>query len=223
MSRQSSCAMGRKIKQRLICSVESLESRRLLSVTIDASQTIRSVNTDLLGVNIATWDGALTSSQTQQLVAAAGIQAFRIPGGSTADSFHFAVQGGNVGGYNSVGAMAEFVQSVNGVGVATVNYGTGSPQEGAAMLAYLNAPINDPAIDNVELGDGEQWNGTSWVQVDWHTVGFWANLRAAAPLATDDGLNFLRISHSAAFGFHYWEIGNEEYGSYETDKHGQSG
>jgi alpha-L-arabinofuranosidase len=223
MSRQSSSALTHKIKRPLITCVESLETRRLLSIAVDASQTIRSVNTDLLGVNIATWDGALTSSQTQQLVAAAGIQAFRIPGGSTADNFHFAVQGGNVGGYNSVGAMAEFVQSVNGVGVATVNYGTGSPQEGAAMLAYLNAPINDPAVDNVELGDGEQWNGTSWVQVDWHTVGFWANLRAAAPLATDDGLNFLRISHPAAFGFHYWEIGNEIYGSYETDKHGQTG
>jgi alpha-L-arabinofuranosidase len=209
--------------------VELLEQRRLLSVvTVNALQTVRSVDTDLLGVNLATWDGLIATggsstinSQTQQLVAAAGLQAFRIPGGSTADTFHFATNSSSQGA--SVAAMAELVASVNGVGVATVNYGTGSPQEGAAMLAYLNAPINDPAVDNVVIGDGEQWNGSTWVQVNWQTAGYWASLRAATPLATDDGLNFLRIGRAAPFGFHYWEMGNEEYGSWETDEHGASG
>jgi hypothetical protein len=42
-------------------------------------------------------------------------------------------------------------------------------------------------------------------------------LRAAGPLGTDDGRNFLRISRSAPLGFKYWEIGNEIYGSWETD------
>jgi hypothetical protein len=58
---------------------------------------------------------------------------------------------------------------------------------------------------------------------NWNTVGYWASIRAAAPLATDDGYNFLRASHPAPFGFKYWEIGNECYGSWEYDLHGTSG
>ena len=48
---------------------------------------------------------------------------------------------------------------------------------------------------------------------DWKTVGFWASLRAAAPLATDDGYNMFRINHPAPFGIKYWEVGNELYGN----------
>ena len=46
---------------------------------------------------------------------------------------------------------------------------------------------------------------------DWKTVGFWASLRAALPLSTDDGYNFLRIGHAASLGVKFWEIGNEMY------------
>jgi autotransporter-associated beta strand protein len=46
-------------------------------------------------------------------------------------------------------------------------------------------------------------------------------LRGASPLAHDDGLNFLRIAHPAAFtNIKYWEVGNEEYGNWEIDHHG---
>ena len=48
-------------------------------------------------------------------------------------------------------------------------------------------------------------------------MGYWASLRAAAPLGNDDGKNFLRISRAAPLGFKYWEIGNECYGTWETD------
>jgi hypothetical protein len=53
--------------------------------------------------------------------------------------------------------------------------------------------------------------------INWQTAGYWASLRAAAPLGTDDGKNFLRISRTAPLGFKYWEIGNECYGTWETD------
>src|SRR5204863_5630935 len=63
-----------------------------------------------------------------------------------------------------------------------------------------------------------------WQTVNWNTVGYWAGLRAATPLVTDDGRNFLRIGHAAPFtSIRYWEIGNEEYGSWETDHHGTAG
>ncbi len=113
--------------------------------------------------------------------------------------------------------MASFISSVKGVGLATIDYGSGSPQEAAAFLAYLNAPVGN----TTQIGVGAEWNDStnSYQQVDWKTAGYWASLRAQAPLATDDGLNFLRLDHPAPFGIHYWEVGNEEYGSWEIDHH----
>jgi alpha-L-arabinofuranosidase len=208
-------------RRRAFFALELLEDRRLLSITVNASQAIGPVNTNMLGVNIATWDGNLSTSSTLSLTEAAGISAIRLPGGSTSDVYHFNVN--NSQGSEGLGQMAEFAAELGATGVATINYGTGSPEEGAAMLAYLNAPINDPAIDNIVIGDGEQWNGTSWVQVNWGTVGQWATIRASSPISPNDGMNFLRIDHPAPFNFQYFEVGNEVYGSWETDEHGQAG
>jgi alpha-L-arabinofuranosidase len=113
--------------------------------------------------------------------------------------------------------MASFIASVSGVGMATIDYGSGSPQEGAAFLAYLEgSPSNTTAI-----GNGQEWNDTtnSWQTVNWQSAGYWASLRAAAQLAQDDGLNFLRLDHPAPFNVPYWEVGNEEYGGWEIDHH----
>ena len=104
---------------------------------------------------------------------------------------------------------------------------SGSPQEAEAELAYLSGL----PTDTTDIGGGIWWNDNAnggngaWVWVsDWGTVGYWASLRAAVPLATDDGLNFLRISHPAPFtNFNYWEVGNEVYGSWEVDHHGTAG
>jgi hypothetical protein len=113
--------------------------------------------------------------------------------------------------------MAGFIASVGGAGMVTLNYGTGSPQEAAAFLAYLNAGVGDTTA----LGAGLQWSdaSNSWVSKDWQTAGYWAGLRAATPLAQNDGLNFLRVGRATPFGIHYFEVGNEVYGSWETDHH----
>jgi hypothetical protein len=125
---------------------------------------------------------------------------------------------------------------MNGTAMVTVNYGTGSPEEGAAWLAYLNG-IPSTALNKVSLnlaGEGLTWSTNKWVQggvnetsqttPSWQTAGFWATLRTQSPIAGNpDGLNFLRIGRKAPFAFHYWEIANEDYGSWETDEHGQNG
>ena len=91
----------------------------------------------------------------------------------------------------------------------TVNYGMnpqgtgpGVPQEAAAWVAYANG---DPA-STIVIGLDNTGH-------DWQTVGYWASLRAARKMPTDDGNNFLRISHPAPIGVKYWEIGNEVYGN----------
>jgi alpha-L-arabinofuranosidase len=200
---------------------ETLEPRQLLAtVAVNAAQVVRPVNTQLLGVNLAWWDSNLNTTQTQQMVQAAGLTSFRFPGGSSSDDFHF-TKPPSYNGQGTDSTMAKFIASVGGRGLVTLDYGSGSPQEAAAFLAYLNAPVSSTTT----IGTGKEWNDTTkaWVNVDWKTAGYWAGLRAATPLAKDDGLNFMRLGHAGGFGFHYFEVGNEEYGSWEIDNHGQSG
>jgi alpha-L-arabinofuranosidase len=190
------------------------------TVSVNAGQTIRETETQDLGVNLVQWDSLLNTTQTEQMVEAAGINTFRFPGGGISDSFHFNI-GPAYNGQGTSASIASFIASVNGTGLVTLDYGSGSPQEAAAFLAYLNGSPTDTTV----IGMGEEWDTTSntWVSENWQTVGYWASLRASTPLATDDGLNFLRIDHPASIGIHYFEVGNEEYGSWETDEHGSGG
>ena len=113
---------------------------------------------------------------------------------------------------SNAATFAKVTAAQNAQAFVTVNYGSGTPQEAAAWVAYLNGGTSAA----LSLG-------TDSKSRNWKTVGYWASIRAAAPLGTDDGYNFLRISHAAPFGFLYWEIGNECYGNWETDLHGQAG
>jgi hypothetical protein len=191
--------------------------------TISANTNIHATTTNLLGINLAYWDNQQGTTQTQQMVSAAGLAMYRFPGGSASDDFHFNVSnnyGDSVA--NTIPQFAQFIANVGGTGVVTVDYGSGSPQEAAAELAYLQGS----PTDTTAIGTGLEWNDTTgkWQSVNWGTVGYWASLRAASPLGTDDGLNFLRIDHAAPFSdVKYWEIGNEEYGSWEVDHHGTAG
>ena len=197
---------------------ELLEVRALLAaVAVDVGQVIRAVDPQLVGVNATWWDTDLNTSQTQQMVEAAGLNLFRLPGGSSSDDFHFN-QAPTYHGEGTIPSMASFVASVNGQAVVTLDYGSGSPQEAVAELAYLNAPVGA----TTPIGDGQEWNDAlgEWQTVNWQNAGYWASLRAATPVLGDpDGLNFMRLGRTAPFGFDYFEVGNEEYGSWEIDHH----
>lgn len=209
--------LARRPRARHTLVIEEFEGRLLPSVvTVDAGSVIRPVNRQVLGANLAWWDSALNTTQTRQMVQAAGLNFFRIPGGWFADVWHFNDPQVFAGG-NTSGNMAQFIASMGAAGMVTVNYGTGSPQEAAAYLAYLNARVGDTTA----IGLGPQWNvaTTSWVNRDWKTAGYWASLRAATPLPLDDGLNFLRLGRAQPFGIKYWEVGNEIYGIWAADLH----
>jgi hypothetical protein len=196
--------------------LEQLEVRLLPSVSVNAGQVVRPVDTHDLGANLTWWDDALTTAQTQQLVQDAGLTLFRFPGGSSSDTYHFN-DPARFPGAGTVPRFAGLIESAGGGGMVTLDYGTGSPQEAAAFLAYCNGQVDNPTV----LGSGPEWSDASmsWVVKDWGTAGSWAALRAAAPLAQDDGLNFLRISRPEPFNFTYFEVGNEIFGSWETDHH----
>jgi alpha-L-arabinofuranosidase len=194
-----------------------------LAATINAGTVLEPVATNMVGVNLAYWDDQLTTPETEQMVEAAGLSAFRFPGGSSSDDYHFNVSNNfDDSSANTIPQFAQFIEAVGGVGLVTLDYGSGSPQEAAAELAYLEGSPSDTTV----IGTGLEWNDSTnqWQEVNWQTVGYWASLRAATPLSQDDGYNFLRIDHPAPFSeIKYWEVGNEEYGSWEIDHHGTPG
>jgi len=107
--------------------------------------------------------------------------------------------------------FGRFLIATGAAGQISINYGAGSPAQAAALVAYLRVPADAPAaLLNLSLGSAvvEPTNSGTRTR-DWRTVGFWADLRASAPLPVDDGLNKLRLSHPAPFPMKYWECGNE--------------
>ncbi len=105
---------GASARGRLKPCVELLEGRELLAVvSVNAGQVVRSVDTQLLGVNLAWWDSDLNTAQTQQMVQAAGLTMFRFPGGSSSDDFHFNAPP-TYNGEGTDASMASFIASVNG-------------------------------------------------------------------------------------------------------------
>jgi alpha-L-arabinofuranosidase len=181
------------------------------ALTVNAGLPIRTADARWFGLNSAIWDSYFDTPDTIALLTNMGVQALRYPGGSAADNYHWVSNGQNGGGYTaSTASPASFIQVITNIGgesMITMNYGTGTSNEAAAWVAYVNAATTN----TVSLGV-DQYG------INWQTAGYWASLRAAAPLKTNDGKNFLRISRTAPLGFEYWEVGNEVYGaSWETD------
>lgn len=156
-----------------------------------------------VGVNIGAWDGQVDTPAVAALLRAAGITALRWPGGSTSDGYDWTTHLAT-----TTPQFADLASKVKAEATITTNFGTGSPQMAAAFAAYCNA-MPDSQIRIGRSPDGR----------DWRTSGYWAAVRAAAPLAKDDGLNHLRARHPAPFAFRNWEIGNECFGAWETDRH----
>ena len=190
-----------------------------LTATVNASSILHAATTNLLGINMAYWDPDAGTTQTQQMLNAAGLDMYRFPGGSSSDDYHFNDADNYYTGSQTFAGFVQAITADGGTGLVTLDYGSGSPQEAAAELAYLDGS----PTDTTSIGNGIEWNDSTsqWQTVNWETVGYWASLRGASPLATNDGLNFLRVEHSAAFtDIKYWEVGNEEYGGWEIDHHG---
>ncbi len=189
--------------------LEAAPAPALTHLSINATQTIRSVDARWFGVNTAMWDGYLDTPQTISLLQEMGTRTLRCLGGSASDEYHWATGKSLANTWSWASSFANLLHvatNINAQVVTTVNYGTGTTNEAAAWVAYANAwPSNTTPLGVDKFG------------VDWKTAGHWAALRAAAPLGGDDGKNFLRIGRAAPLDFKYWEVGNECHGLWETD------
>ena len=173
----------------------------LTHLTVNAALPLRTADPRWSGINAAQWDGAFDTPQTVTELTNMGIRALRIPGGSRSDDFNWASNrsiSDNIYWATSLGNFIHVMTNANLQAMITVNYGTGYTNEAAAWVAFVNASTTNL-----------QPLGVDATGSNWHTAAYWASIRAAAPLGSDDGRNFLRISRSAPLGFKYWEIGNE--------------
>jgi hypothetical protein len=185
-------------------------------LTVNPQTVIRTIDSRIYGMNLDIWDLLLSGTPTAPLLADMGTGAFRLPGGSASDQYEWqtdlSLPDKSYKWPSNAATFATVTQAQGAQAFVTVNYGSGTPQQAAAWVAYYNGSTSGTASLGVDT------SGTNW-----KTVGYWASIRAAAPLATDDGYNFLRASHPAPFGIKYWEVGNECYGTWEYDLHGASG
>src|SRR5204862_7711261 len=61
----------------------------VVNVTVDASQTIRTIDARHFGVNAAVWDAVFDTATTISLLTEMGNQTLRYPGGSLSDEYHW--------------------------------------------------------------------------------------------------------------------------------------
>jgi hypothetical protein len=191
-------------------------------VTVDLSKQLNVLTEESLSLPVLSSEASSFSQAGVPFLRAAGISSLRYPGYSlyagnsgVADLYHWSTQG--VSNYKAIGPLsvapegnfASFALLAEKLGQPTivVNYGTndkgtggGEPQEAAAWVAYANGSADDPKP-----------LGTDSTGHDWKTAGFWAEMRGQAPLADDDGMNFLRIRHPKPFGFRLWQVGDQIY------------
>jgi alpha-N-arabinofuranosidase len=188
-----------------------------VTVNVNAAAAVRTVDERVFGANSVIWDGLASSDQTISMLQAAGLRTIRIPGGSLSDEYRWRLNKGidKANGnqpntwtwFTGLDGFTKLITNLNAHAFVTVNYGSGTPEEAAAWVAYTNAATT--ATTPI---------GTDATGYNWQDAGTWASLRNSTALAANDGMNFLRLGRSAPWGLKYWEIGNECYGAnWETD------
>ncbi|HEY3973518.1 MAG TPA: hypothetical protein VGM18_10970 [Candidatus Sulfotelmatobacter sp.] len=201
----------------MLVSAGAAHAQLKAKVTVDPSQAKAVLYTTSIGVAADRWDGIAYDAATIHLLREAGVTNLRFPGNGGTDALYHWSTGGIANPYTDDRAPAfakekmfpAVVPLIDTLGsaIVSVNYGTnldgsggGEPAEAAAWVAYANgSPANTQAIGKDSKGN------------DWKTVGYWASLRASRPLATDDGLNHLRIAHPDSLGILLWTVGNEPW------------
>jgi hypothetical protein len=211
----------------------SIYAQQPLVVTVEAGKQLNPLTRDVVGVYTQVGDANLLSPATIGMLRIGGFTAITYPTGweSASDQYHWATNtftpnAGNADAirkpYSAPGSdIGHLLLALDKTGIEPVihvNYGAnakgtggGEPKEAAAWVAYANGSP-----------DNKQEIGADSTGFDWKSVGFWAGLRAATPLSTDDGYNLLRINHPEPAHIQIWQIGEDvaENGYYGGDHKG---
>ena len=113
-------------------------------VSVNATQTVRTVDARLFSVNTAAWDGQLDTPATISILTNMDNQALRWPGGSWGDGYHWTNEAW-MDGATSARNWGSF--TTNFIHVATnthaqvymiANYGSSTPAEAAFGIRMCN-------------------------------------------------------------------------------------
>jgi hypothetical protein len=139
-------------------------------VGVNATQTVRAVDSRVFGINTAAWDGNLDSPSTISILTNINNQVLRWPGGSWGDGYHWTNEPWQDG---STSARFWGSFSTNFIHVATnthaqafiiANYGSSTPAEAAYGVRMFNV-TNHAAFKYWEIGNEV---GGSW-ETDYNT------------------------------------------------------
>jgi len=137
-----------------------------ISVNVNTSARIRTVDGRIFGLNTNVWDQAYNSAGTVALLKSLGTKLLRFPGGSLADEYHWATGRSFDNSWawvNNFDTFANIATQIGAKAIITVNYGTGTPQEAAEWVRYANITkglgYKYWEIGNEVYGDWEtDWN-----------------------------------------------------------------
>lgn len=138
-----------------------------VTVTVNTKAGLARVPDTALGVNHAIWDSNLGTTETSDLLRAAGVRMLRYPGGSYGDIYHWETHtapGGYVAPDTDFDTFMAATRRVGAQPMIIANYGTGSPTEAADWVRYANVTKGYGArywtIGNENYGNGHY--GSSW-------------------------------------------------------------
>ena len=138
-----------------------------VTVTVNARAGLAVMPQTGLGINDAVWDSQLGTTETSDLLKAAGAGMMRYPGGSYADIYHWqdnTAPGGYVAPNTDFDTFMASVKRVGAQPMIIANYGTGTADEAAGWVRYANVTKGYAAkywtIGNENYGNGLY--GSSW-------------------------------------------------------------
>ncbi|HXC99547.1 MAG TPA: alpha-L-arabinofuranosidase, partial [Verrucomicrobiae bacterium] len=154
----------------------------MVSLSVDASQVLRSADGRWFGVNTAVWDASLGNLAALPSMTNAGVLTLRWPGGSEADGYNWASDLSNNKSFQNLAT------NLGAQVFTTVNYGSGTSNEAAGWVLWANITNHCHfkywEVGNECYGSWEQDNNT--VAHDPYTyavraAGYMAMMRAADP------------------------------------------
>jgi hypothetical protein len=149
----------------------TLTNRRSVTKAADAAErqvTVRGnfgmavtphIHEGILGINAQHWDGDLLGPKSVEYVKKVGHRVIRFPGGLSADEYHWKEMLGAKDGNVDTDEFLEFCRKTGCEPMLTVNFGTGTAEEAASWVRYVNV---------VKKADVRYWEIGNELYGSWH-------------------------------------------------------
>jgi len=151
-----------------------------VSISVNATQSLRTVDRRLFAVNTAVYDGSLAGESSIPLLFEMDNQALRWPGGGYGDSWLLSNEAQRPGWEPRLTNFLYIIKSTGADAFMIANYGTGQPSDAAALVACANI-TNGAACKYWEIGN--------------ETPGVWENDNTGIPFTTNDVLDLPSLAN----------------------------